>query len=168
MAEQVQAIVVMGVSGSGKTTVAALLAGGLGWDFVDGDDLHPAANVAKMRAGTPLADADRWPWLDIIAAWIDAARAGRPGVVTCSALKRVYRDRLLAGRPDVRLVYLHGSFDMIASRQAARQGHFMPASLIESQFATLEPPGADERPISVAVDLAPEVIVGEIINAITS
>jgi gluconokinase len=168
MAEQVQAIVVMGVSGSGKTTVAALVAGRLGWDFVDGDDLHPAANVAKMRAGTPLADADRWPWLDIIAAWIDAARAGRPGVVTCSALKRVYRDRLLAGRPDVRLVYLHGSFDMIASRQAARQGHFMPASLIESQFATLEPPGADERPISVAVDLAPEVIVGEIINAITS
>ena len=166
MAESVKAIVVMGVSGSGKTTVAALLAGRLGWDFVDGDDLHPAENVAKMRAGTPLTDMDRWPWLDTIAAWIDAARAGKPGVVTCSALKRVYRDRLLAGRPDVRLVYLHGSFDVIAARQAARQGHFMPASLIESQFATLEPPGADEHAISVAVDLAPEVIVAEIIRRV--
>jgi carbohydrate kinase (thermoresistant glucokinase family) len=165
MAEQVKAIVVMGVSGSGKTTIGELLAGRLGWDFVDGDDLHPPANVAKMRAGTPLTDADRWPWLDAIAGWIDTARAGRPGVVTCSALKRVYRDRLLGGRPEVRLVYLHGSFEMIAARQAARRGHFMPASLIESQFATLEPPGADERAISVAVDLAPEVIVGAVLAA---
>ncbi len=156
----------MGVSGSGKTTIAALLAGGLGWNFADGDDLHPAANVAKMKSGTPLTDEDRWPWLDIIAAWIDTARAGRPGVVTCSALKRVYRDRLLAGRADVRLVYLHGSYDVIATRQAARQGHFMPASLIQSQFATLEEPGADEHPISVAVDLAPDVIVAEVIRQI--
>ena len=167
-ANTVKAIVVMGVSGSGKTTVGALLAGRLGWNFVDGDDLHPPANVAKMRAGTPLTDEDRWPWLDVIAAWIDTARAARPGVVTCSALKRVYRDRLLADRPDVRLVYLHGSYDVIATRQAARQGHFMPASLIASQFATLEEPGADERAISIAVDLEPDVIVAEIANIVAS
>jgi carbohydrate kinase (thermoresistant glucokinase family) len=160
----VSVILVMGVSGSGKTTIGALLAGHLGWEFADGDDLHPAANVAKMRGGTPLVDDDRWPWLDIIAAWIDAHRAaGTHGVITCSALKHIYRDRLLAGRGDVRLVYLHGSFDVVAGRQAARQGHFMPASLIQSQFATLEPPGPDENPLSIAVDLPPRQIVDEVV-----
>eukprot|EP01037_Dinobryon_pediforme_P001514 gene1514-1537_t len=160
-------VLVMGVSGSGKTTIGALLAGTLGWDFADGDDLHPPANVAKMRSGTPLTDEDRWPWLDAIAAWIDAHRQnGTPGVITCSALKRVYRDRLLAGRDDVRLVYLHGSFEVVAGRQAARQGHFMPASLIQSQFATLEEPGPDEHPLSEPVDLPPPEIVRRIMDAL--
>jgi carbohydrate kinase (thermoresistant glucokinase family) len=160
-------ILVMGVSGSGKTTIGALLAGTLGWDFADGDDLHPAANVEKMRGGTPLSDEDRWPWLDAIAAWIDLHRtAGNPGVITCSALKRVYRNRLLSGRDDVRLVYLHGSYDVVAGRQAARQGHFMPASLIQSQFATLEEPGADERPMALPVDLPPVEIVAKIIKGL--
>ena len=158
-------ILVMGVSGSGKTTIGALLAGTLGWDFTDGDDLHPPENVAKMRGGTPLSDADRWPWLDAIAAWIDAHRGtGHPGVITCSALKRVYRDRLLVGRADVRLVYLYGSYDVVAGRQAARQGHFMPATLIQSQFATLEEPSADEQPLSQPVDLPPVEIVARIIS----
>ncbi len=159
-AAPVTVVLVMGVSGSGKTTIGALLAGRLGWDFADGDDLHPPANVAKMKSGTPLTDADRWPWLDAIAAWIDSHRAaGQHGVVTCSALKRVYRDRLLLGRCDVRLVYLYGSYDVIAARQAARQGHFMPSTLIKSQFDTLEPPTADERPIVMPVDLSPVAIV---------
>ncbi len=163
----VSVIVVMGVSGSGKTTIGALLAGRLGWAFADGDDLHPQANVAKMRGGTPLTDNDRWPWLDEIASWIDTRRStGTPGVVTCSALKRIYRDRLLAGRSDVRLVYLHGSFDVVAMRQAARQGHFMPSSLIESQFATLEAPGSDENPLAIAVDLPPGDIVSEIVASL--
>jgi gluconokinase len=145
-------LVVMGVSGSGKTTVGAMLAGRLRWEFVDGDDFHPAANVAKMHGGHPLTDEDRWPWLDGIARWIDAvcATAGH-GVVACSALRRVYRDRLAGGRPDVALVYLQGDEKVIASRQGARHGHYMPASLIASQFATLEPPGDGERVIEVSV-----------------
>ena len=159
-------IVVMGVSGSGKTTIGALLAGRLGWAFADGDDLHPQANVAKMHGGTPLTDADRWPWLAAIADWIDAHRGPGHGVITCSALKRAYRDRLLAERPDVRLVYLQGSQDLISHRQAARQGHFMPSSLIESQFATLEEPADDEHPLVVPVDLQPGEIVDRIIAAL--
>lgn len=166
MAERpVKVIVVMGVSGCGKTTIGAMLAARLGWNFVDGDDLHPPENVGKMRQGIALTDTDRWPWLDSIARWIDAARAGRPGIVTCSALKRSYRDRLLAGRADVRLVYLHGDFKLIAARQAARQGHFMPSSLLESQFATLEPPAADEHALAFSVDLPPAVIVAAVIAA---
>lgn len=162
-------IVVMGVSGSGKTTIGALLAGRLGWMFEDGDDFHPAENVAKMKGGTPLSDADRWPWLDSIAAWIDELRqTGRHGVVTCSALKRVYRDRLLVGRADVRLVYLRGDKGMIGDRQAARQGHFMPASLVDSQFATLEEPAAEERPLVVCVGMSPEAIVAEIVAGLGS
>ncbi len=157
----------MGVSGSGKTTIGALLAGRLGWAFEDGDDLHPASNVAKMAGGTPLTDADRWPWLDAIAAWIDGLRvAGNQGVVTCSALKRVYRDRLLLGRDDVRLVYLQGNHELISKRQAARQGHFMPTSLIDSQFATLEQPTPEERPFVVSVDLKPDMIVTRIIDGL--
>ncbi len=146
-------LIVMGVSGSGKTTVGAMLAGKLGCEFVDGDDFHPAANVAKMHAGHPLTDEDRWPWLDSIARWIDAVRVtGGRGIVACSALRRVYRDRLVDGRPDVTLVFLEGDVKLIAARQEARHGHYMPASLVASQFATLEPPGDDERMIRVSVE----------------
>ena len=145
----------MGVSGCGKSTVAGLLAGWLGWDLVEGDDLHPAANIAKMSAGKPLDDTDRWPWLGRVAEWIHAeTAAGRPGIVTCSALKRSYRD-VLRG-PSVTFVHLAGSRDVIARRLAARHGHFMPAGLLDSQFATLEPPGPDERAISVDVSGSPQ------------
>ena len=158
-------LVVMGVSGSGKTTVAALLAGRLGWEFEDGDDFHPPANVAKMRAGTPLTDEDRWPWLHTVAAWIDAVRGGgRRGVVTCSGLKKAYRDILVGNRPDVRLVYLQGSRDLVGHRQAARVNHFMPASLVDSQFQTLEEPGVDEHALVVSVAHRPSVIVADVIR----
>ena len=155
---------VMGVSGSGKTTIAALLAGRLGWEYEDGDDFHPPANVAKMHDGAPLTDEDRWPWLRAIAAWIDATRAGgRGGVVACSALRRAYRDVLLGDRTGVRLVYLRGDPALITRRQAARTSHFMPASLIGSQFASLEEPGPDERPILAAVEQRPSEIVDGIV-----
>lgn len=158
--EAPRVLVVMGVSGSGKTTVGAMLAGKLGWEFVDGDDFHPAANVAKMHAGHALTDEDRWPWLDAIARWIDAVRAtGGCGVVACSALRRAYRDRLVEGRPDATVVFLEGSERVIAARQEARHGHYMPASLVASQFATLEPPGKDERVIQVSVEPPPAEVV---------
>ncbi len=161
-------VVVMGVSGSGKTTVASLLAGRLGWEFEDGDDFHPAANVEKMQAGTPLTDEDRWPWLAAIAAWIDTVRAeGRHGVVTCSGLKRAYRDILIGGRPDVRLVYLRGDRELIGRRMAARHGHFMPTSLLDSQFRTLEEPAPEENPLVVSVGATPQQIVAEIGEALT-
>jgi gluconokinase len=157
-------LVVMGVSGSGKTTVAALLAGRLNWEFADGDDFHPPANVEKMHGGVPLTDDDRWPWLGAIAAWIDATRsAGGHGVVACSALRRRYRDVLLGGRPDVRLVYLQGDRDLIGRRQAARHNHFMPTNLMKSQFETLEEPGPDEDPIVVSVEARPLEIVARIL-----
>jgi len=158
-------LVVMGVSGSGKTTVAAMLAGALGVDFLEGDDLHPRANVEKMRSGTPLTDEDRWPWLEAIAARIDEWRAeGKAGVITCSALKRAYRDILIGDRPQVRLVYLRGSHELIHRRMAARHEHFMPLGLLESQFATLEEPGPDERPIVVDVGGTPAEIVAAVIR----
>lgn len=158
-------LVVMGVSGSGKTTIAALLAGRLGWEFEDGDDFHPAANVEKMRGGTALTDADRWPWLGAIAAWIDATRgAGLHGIVACSALRRAYRDILVGARADVRLVYLQGDRGLIAARQAARVNHYMPASLVDSQFAALEEPGADEAPITVSVAPSPQEVVAELMT----
>ena len=159
-----RALVVMGVSGSGKTTIAALLAGRLGWKFEDGDDFHSAGNVAKMHAGTPLTDKDRWPWLNAIAQWIDAARSGPSGgVIACSALRRAYRDVIIGDRPDVRLVYLRGDPLLIARRQAARHGHFMPPSLVGSQFAALEEPGPDEQPILAAVEQRPCEIVDGIV-----
>lgn len=160
-------LIVMGVSGSGKTTVAALLAGRLGWEYGDADDFHPAANVRKMHGGTPLTDEDRWPWLATMAAWIDATRAvGRHGVLACSALKRAYRDVLVGSRSDVRLVYLRGDKALIASRQAARHNHFMPASLVDSQFATLEEPGPEERPFTLSVAPQPPDIVDGIVQAL--
>jgi len=146
-------LVVMGVSGSGKTTVAGLLAGMLGWELGDADDWHPPANVRKMHAGHPLDDADRAPWLAAIAAWIDATRStGRHGVLACSALKRAYRDVLIGQRPNVRLVFLRGEEPLIEARQAARHHHYMPPSLVHSQFEALETPSPDERPIVVDVD----------------
>ena len=155
--------VVMGVSGSGKTTVATRLAAELGWQFQEGDALHPPANVEKMRGGTPLGDTDRIPWLRRIAEKIDAWRAaGQPGVLTCSALKRSYRDIIIGNRPDVRLVYLKGSPDLIRRRLAARHGHFMPPALLDSQFAILQEPSPDENPIMVEVSGQPAEIVGEI------
>ncbi len=142
-------LVLMGVSGSGKSTVAGLLAGRLSWDLEEGDDLHPAANVAKMAAGHPLTDDDRWPWLESVAGWIHRQlQSGRSGVITCSALKRRYRDRLRA--PGVTFVYLKGPRDALAQRLTKRQGHYMPSSLLDSQLADLEPPGPDED--SLAID----------------
>ncbi len=148
----------MGVSGVGKSTIGGLLAEALGVDFADADSFHPPANVAKMSTGTPLTDDDRWPWLDAIGAWLDT-RATQGGVVTCSALKRVYRDRLRAGRPALRLLYLHGDPALVMARQAAREGHFMPASLMASQYATLEPPAPEEAAIALAVDADPAQIM---------
>jgi gluconokinase len=156
-------VVVMGVSGSGKTTVAKLLAERSGWQFQEGDTLHPPANVEKMSAGIPLTDADRLPWLRKIAETIDGWRAhGQSGVVTCSALKRSYRDIIVGDRRDVRLVYLRGSPELIRQRMAARHGHFMPTALLDSQFSTLEEPSPDENPIVVDIGGRPEEIVGEI------
>ena len=145
-------VVVMGVSGSGKSTLATRLASGLGWDFLEGDLLHPAANVAKMQAGTPLDDADRQPWLQAIAAWIaEHLHAGRNGVVACSALRRVYRDRLRDAGPGVRFVYLQVSRAVLYQRLRHRH-HFMPASLLDSQLATLEEPHGDEHVLRVGND----------------
>jgi carbohydrate kinase (thermoresistant glucokinase family) len=153
----------MGVSGCGKTTTGQTLAARHGWTFRDADSFHPPANIAKMSAGTPLTDEDRWPWLAAISAWIDERlAAGESAVVTCSALRRIYRDRLVGGRPQVRLVHLVGSRDLIAGRMEARRDHFMPPGLLDSQFATLEPPGPDEKPIVVSVDQAPEAVVDAI------
>lgn len=156
--------VVMGVAGSGKTTVSALLAAALGCQFQEGDDLHPAANVEKMHGGTPLTDADRLPWLRKIAEEIDSWRArGESGVLTCSALKRSYRDIIIGGRP-VALVYLKGSYDLIRRRMAARHEHFMPAALLDSQFATLQEPTPDEHPIIVDAGGRPTEIAAAIVH----
>lgn len=155
----------MGVSGSGKTTVGAMLAGALQWTYAEADDFHSPANLAKMRAGIPLDDEDRWPWLRAIAAWIDEqAAAGKPAVVTCSGLTRRYRDVLTGGRPYVRLVYLDVDRELIAKRLAARHGHFFPAGLLDSQFAELEPPEPGEHPLTVSGDETPQRVVSEIIR----
>ena len=145
-------LLIMGVSGSGKSTIAEDLAARLGWSFKEGDALHPEANVAKMHAGIPLTDADRQPWLERVAAWIDGQRAKeQPGIITCSALKRSYRQIIIDDRPEARLVYLRGGRDVIAQHLAGRDGHFMPASLLQSQIDTLEEPGPDEDPLTVDV-----------------
>lgn len=157
--------VVMGVSGSGKTTVAAGLARQERWILLEGDSFHPPANIAKMKAGTPLTDEDRLPWLRAIAAKEDELlAAGQAAVVACSALKRSYRDILIGGRSDMVLVYLRGSRTLIGERIAARKGHFMPPALLDSQFATLEEPGADEHPIVADVGGAPEAVVADVLR----
>ena len=162
---KVAVVVVMGVSGSGKSTIAAMLAHRLHWIYEDGDWLHPKSNIEKMHHGEPLNDADRLPWLHAIADWIDATRAsGERGVVACSALKRAYRDILIGPRPDVVLVYLQGSHDLIATRMAARHGHFMPPGLLDSQFATLEEPSEAERPIVASIARPPDAIITTIIE----
>jgi gluconokinase len=158
-------LVVMGVSGSGKTTIAKGVAAAKGWSLLEGDTFHPPANVAKMASGTPLTDDDRWPWLRAIAAAIDADRArGESAVVACSALRRAYRDILIGDRPDVRLVYLKGSQALIGERMQARHGHFMPPALLDSQFQTLEEPGPDENPITVEIGGTPDQIVRAILE----
>ena len=159
------ALVMMGVSGSGKSTIADSLARRLGWRYEDGDRFHPPGNVEKMRAGHALTDQDRWPWLKAIADEIDRVCAsGERAVIACSALKRAYRDILVHGRDDVRIVFLDGTQALIADRLAARKGHFMPPDLLASQFKTLERPGADERPITVSIDASVERIVDDIVS----
>jgi gluconokinase len=149
-------VVVMGVAGCGKSTVGALLADRLGWQFVDGDWLHPAANVEKMRSGVALTDDDRWPWLEAISGRIaQICTEGESVVVACSALKRAYRDVLIGARPGARLVYLKGDAETIARRLAARDGHFMPPSLLASQYEVLEEPAADENAIVLGIDRPP-------------
>ncbi len=155
----------MGVSGAGKSTVGPLIAERLGLPFRDADAFHPPANVAKMARGEPLTDADRAPWLDAIGAYL-AAHRGRGCVVTCSALKRAYRDRLREAAPEARFVFLDGDEALVAARQAARQGHFMPASLVASQFATLEPPAPEEGAITLDVAAAPRALAEAAIRAL--
>jgi gluconokinase len=150
-------IVVMGVSGSGKSTVGAAIAQRLRVPFADADDFHPPANIAKMTAGHPLDDDDRYPWLEAIGEWLAAHPDG--GVMSCSALKRQYRDQLRRHCPHVEFVHLAGSPEVIARRQASRPGHFMPASLLASQFEILEPLDADEAGITIDVDQSIDAIV---------
>lgn len=159
-------VIVMGVSGSGKSTIGALLASQLRWEFEDADWFHPVSNVDKMHSGIPLTDEDRWPWLDAIAAWIDRTRrSGGHGVIACSALKRSYREILIGKRSDVRLVYLKGDEALIARRIAARHEHFMPRNLLHSQFEALEEPGPDENPIIVSIEPQPREIVARVLSA---
>jgi len=158
-------VLVVGVAGSGKSTVGRLLAERLGWAYRDADEFHSPAGRAKMAAGHALTDSDRRPWLAAIGEWMDGAMAARrQAVVTCSALKRAYRDALLAGRPGVLLVYLHGSPDLLRSRLAGRHGHFFPAGLLESQLAVLEEPAPDEHPVVVEIDQPPEAVVAAVLS----
>jgi gluconokinase len=159
------ALIVMGVSGSGKSTIGERLAERLAWSYEDGDKFHPASNVAKMSAGQPLTDGDRWPWLMAIADEIDRiCLAERHAVIACSALKRAYRDVLVHGRREVRIIFLDGTQALIANRLAQRKGHFMPPGLLESQFETLEPPGAGENPVTVSIDGSVDAVVDDIIR----
>jgi gluconokinase len=163
----VAVLIVSGVAGSGKTTIGKLLARRLGWPYAEADAFHSAANLAKMAAGHPLTDDDRWPWLTAIAAWIDERIArGEHGVVSCSALRRCYRDVLR--RPETCFVYLRGSQALIAARLAARKNHFFKAEMLDSQFSILEEPSEEEQVISVANSQHPDQIVDEIIAAIQS
>jgi gluconokinase/shikimate kinase len=158
-------LVFMGVSGCGKTTVAAILAGRLGWRFEEGDALHPQSNVKKMEAGHPLTDEDRAPWLEKVARWVEERLdAGENGIITCSALKRSYRDVINRRGSGVVFVYLAGSRETIAARLAVRHGHFMPSRLLDSQFADLEEPTPDEPAIRVDIGPAPDVIAQGILE----
>jgi gluconokinase len=157
----------MGVSGSGKTTVGRRLARRTGWPFLDADDLHSEESVARMAAGIPLTDDDRWPWLDRVAEWIAARRrAAEPGIVACSALKREYRDRLRAADPVLRFVYLQARPEQIAERLAQRTQHFFPAILVQTQFADLSEPTTDEAPIIVPLGQTPEAEVDSVLSAL--
>ena len=157
-------VIIAGASGSGKTTVGAMLAGRLGWPFADADDFHQAANIENMQAGIPLTDADRWPWLRAIGAWMDEHIArGESAVVGCSALRRSYRDLLLGGRPEARMVFLATDSQVLTRRLAARVGHFFPQQLLASQLAALEPPGPDEHVIRVVPADTPAATVDAII-----
>ncbi|MFE1175084.1 gluconokinase [Streptomyces sp. NPDC058773] len=158
-------IVVMGVAGTGKTTIGPLVADALGVPYAEGDDFHPPANIAKMSAGIPLDDADRGPWLDAIGAWAHR-RAGRGGVVSSSALKRAYRERLRSAAPGLVFLHLTGERALIEERMAKRTGHFMPAALLDSQFATLEPLGPDEAGVAVGVSGAPEEVAERAVAAL--
>ncbi len=159
-------IVVMGVSGSGKSTVGAALAQRLGVPFADADDLHPEANIAKMSAGLPLDDDDRYPWLETIGEWL--AKHDEGGVMSCSALKRKYRDQLRRHRPDVEFLHLSGSLAVIGRRQASRPGHFMPESLLASQFQTLEPLQPDERGVSIDVGQEIDSIIDSYVGSLST
>nr|WP_060178462.1 gluconokinase [Streptomyces sp. IMTB 1903] len=159
-------MVVMGVAGTGKTTVGRLLAARLGLPYAEGDAFHPAGNVAKMSAGHPLDDADRWPWLDAVGEWIRNRAGTGGGVIAASSLKRAYRDRLRAAAPGVVFVHLTGERQLIEERMAARKGHFMPATLLESQFATLEPLQEDELGVSVDVAGSPEEVAERALAAL--
>lgn len=163
------AIIVMGVSGAGKSTIAELLSERLHRPLIEGDSLHPQGNIAKMSQGIPLDDGDRLPWLKAIAARIDEARkTHKPVIVTCSALKRRYRDILTGGYDDVGFVYLRGTKDLIADRLKARTNHFMPPGLLDSQFAALEEPDADEPTLSIPIDAEPAEIVDRIARQFAS
>jgi gluconokinase len=165
LVDMTRTLVVMGVSGVGKSSVAAELVERTGWAFVEGDDLHPEANRAKMSAGIPLDDDDRWPWLHRVAAWIGQQEAaGRNGVVTCSALKRSYRDVLRDGHPSVWFVHLIAPAALIKSRLDARRGHYMPPSLLGSQLATLEPLGADEPGAGVDATASPAAVADHVLT----
>lgn len=166
MAVNLAAVVVMGVSGAGKSTVGKLIAASLKCPFRDADSFHPKANIEKMSRGEALTDEDRWPWLQAIADWIAEHRAaGTACVVTCSALKRVYRDLITEQqRADVRIVYLKGDFDLIAAQLKARKGHFMPPELLKSQFDALEEPRADEHSMAVPIDASPEEISERVVE----
>lgn len=158
-------LVFMGVSGCGKTTVASLIAGRLGWPFEEGDALHPQANIDKMRSGHALTDDDRWPWLDKVAAWVEERLDARQnGLITCSALKRVYRNMINRRGSGVVFVYLRGTKELIAARLAVRHGHFMPPDLLDSQFADLEEPAPDEPAIRVDVGPPPDVIADAVLE----
>jgi carbohydrate kinase (thermoresistant glucokinase family) len=162
-------LVLMGVSGSGKTTVARILAGRLGWLIQEGDELHPEANIEKMTAGQPLTDADRLSWLLAVADWVDGRLdAGENGIITCSALKRSYRDVINRRGSGVVFVFLSGTKAAIAPRVVARQAHFMPSSLLDSQFVDLEEPGPDEPHIRVDVGLLPGAIAEAILRGLRS
>jgi gluconokinase len=162
-------VIVMGVSGAGKSTVAEALVRRTGWAFAEGDELHPGANRRKMAAGHPLTDDDRWPWLHRIADWIGAQEsAGRNAVVTCSALRRAYREVLTAGHPSVRFVYLAVDRAELEARLATRQGHYMPAALLQSQLDTLEEPGTDEPVIVDEGGGDPEATVDRVLAAVSA
>ncbi len=158
-------VVLMGVSGCGKTTTGTRLSKKLGWPFRDADSFHPAANIEKMSRGIALDDDDRRPWLDAISVWIDERLAqGEPGIVSCSALKRAYRRRIVGDRRGVQLVYLRGPMELIGRRLQGRRNHFMPAALLQSQYDALEEPGPGERPIIVSVALTPQRVLATIVE----